>query len=83
MGMVSLFFLLEDALDRFRYLSQGLAVILGYVALKMLLVDVVHPPEWVSLVVVAVTLGVAAWLSRRHEAADAASSPAARAPRTG
>jgi tellurite resistance protein TerC len=83
MGMVSLFFLLEDLLDRFRYLSQGLAVILGYVALKMLLEDVVHPPEWINLVVVVVTLTVAALLSRRREAADAAASPGAPAPRTG
>jgi tellurite resistance protein TerC len=83
MGMVSLFFLLENLLDRFRYLSQGLAVILGYVALKMLLTDVVHPPEWVNLVVVVVTLGAAAWLSMRREAADAAASPGAPAPRTG
>ncbi len=84
MGMVSLFFLLEDLLDRFRYLSQGLAVILGYVALKLLLEDVVHPPEWVNLVVVIVTLGVAALLSRRQDAADAAAgSNGAPSPRTG
>ena len=72
LGMVSLYFLLDGLLDRFIYLSKGLAVILGYVALKLLLEDVVHPPEWVNLVVVIVTLGVAAWLSKRREAADAA-----------
>jgi tellurite resistance protein TerC len=84
MGMVSLFFALEHLLDRFRYLSQGLAVILGYVALKLLLEDVVHPPEWVNLVVVIVTLTVAALLSRRRDAADGAEvSRAAPAPRTG
>jgi tellurite resistance protein TerC len=83
MGMVSLFFALEHLLDRFRYLSQGLAVILGYVALKLLLEDVVHPPEWVNLAVVVVTLTAAALLSRRREAADAAASNGARAQPTG
>ncbi len=83
LGMVSLYFLLDGLMERFRYLSQGLAVILGYVALKLLLVDVVHPPEWLSLVVVVVTLGGAALASKRREDADAAASSAARAPRTG
>ncbi len=92
LGMVSLFFLLDELLARFRYLNLGLAVILGYVAAKLLLVDVVHPPEWLSLVVVAVTLAVAAAGSRWKEQRDdvkrpaddvEAESPAAAARRTG
>ncbi len=83
LGMVSLYFLLDGLLARFRYLQQGLAVILGYVALKLLLEDFVHPPEWVNLVVVVGTLTVAALISMRREAADAAESPAAPAPPTG
>jgi tellurite resistance protein TerC len=80
MGMVSLFFLLEDLIARFRYLSQGLAVILGYVALKLLLEDVVHPPEWLNLVVVLLTLAGAALLSRRRDAADAEEAASAAPP---
>lgn len=80
LGMVSLYFLLDGLLDRFIYLSKGLAVILGYVALKLLLEDVVHPPEWVNLVVVVATLGIAAWLSKRREAADAAKTANTPAP---
>jgi len=82
LGMVSLYFLLDTLLARFRYLSQGLALILGYVALKLLLEDVVHPPEWLNLVVVVGTLTVAALLSKRREDADAEAGRAAPAPQT-
>ena len=83
LGMVSLYFLLDGLLDRFIYLSKGLAVILGYVALKLLLAEVVHPPEWVNLVVVVATLGVAAWLSKRREDADARAAGGGPEPQTG
>lgn len=83
LGMVSLYFLLDGLLDRFVYLSKGLAIILGYVALKLLLEDYVHPPEWVNLVVVTATLAVAAWLSKRREAADVRAASAAAEPQTG
>ena len=58
-GMVSLYFLLENALARFRYLHLGLAAILGYVGAKLLLSDVWHPPIILSLSVVVGTLAVA------------------------
>jgi predicted tellurium resistance membrane protein TerC len=63
LGMVSLFFLLDGLLDRFRYLNIGLAAILGYVAVKLLLADVWHPPIAVSLAVVVGVLGAAALAS--------------------
>lgn len=59
-GMVSLYFLLENALARFRYLHLGLAVILAYVAAKLVLGDVWHPPIGLSLAVVVGALIVAA-----------------------
>lgn len=83
LGMVSLYFLLDTLLAKFRYLSKGLAIILGYVALKLLLEEVVHPPEWINLVVVVGVLGIAAWLSKRREDADAAAGRGAPAPQTG
>lgn len=58
-GMISLYFLLENALSRFRYLHLGLAAILAYVAAKLILVDVWHPPILLSLGVVAGALAVA------------------------
>jgi predicted tellurium resistance membrane protein TerC len=63
LGMVSLFFLLDGLLDRFRYLNIGLAAILGYVAVKLLLADVWHPPIAVSLAVVVGVLAAAALAS--------------------
>jgi tellurite resistance protein TerC len=74
LGMVSLFFVLDGLLDRFRYLHLGLAAILGYVAAKLLLADVWHPPVGVSLAVVVGLLAaaaVASVLAERREA-DAA-----------
>jgi tellurite resistance protein TerC len=75
LGLVSLFFLLDNLLQRFRYLNEGLAVILAYVGLKIILEDVVHVPAWVNLVVVVFSLGIAAWLSMRAEKKDAAAKP--------
>ena len=65
LGMVSLFFLLEGLLDRFRHLRYGLAAILGWVAAKLILVDVWHPPIWLSLVVIVGVLTATALLSLR------------------
>lgn len=68
LGMVSLFFLLEGMLDRFVYLNYGLAAILGYVAAKLILVDVWHPSIVLSLAVVVGSLLVSglasAWVQR-------------------
>jgi TerC family integral membrane protein len=60
LGMVSLYFVLDGLLERFRYLHLGLAAILGYVAAKLLLADVWHPPTGVSLAVVVGVLAAAA-----------------------
>jgi tellurite resistance protein TerC len=62
-GMISLYFLLQSALTRFRYLHLGLAAILGYVAAKLILADVWHPPILLSLGVVIGALVLAALAS--------------------
>lgn len=69
LGMTSLYFLLKGMMDRFHYLNIGLAVILGFVGVKMLLTDVWHMPSWLSFVVIVVTLAVAvgASLARPRE----------------
>jgi len=67
LGMVSLFFLLEGLMDRFRHLHYGLAAILGWVAAKMLLVDVWHPPIAVTLGVIVAALATAAATSMMAE----------------
>jgi tellurite resistance protein TerC len=71
LGMVSLYFLLDGMLDRFRYLNVGLAAILAFVAAKLLLVDVWHPPIALSLGVILLALAVAALASVVAERRDA------------
>jgi tellurite resistance protein TerC len=71
LGMVSLYFLLDGMLDRFRYLNVGLAAILGFVAAKLLLADVWHPPIALSLGVIALALAGAALASVAAERRDA------------
>jgi tellurite resistance protein TerC len=71
LGMVSLYFLLDGMLDRFRYLNLGLAAILGFVAAKLLLVDVWHPSIALSLAVIVLALVAAAVASVVAERRDA------------
>jgi TerC family integral membrane protein len=80
LGMVSLYFVLEGLLKRFRYLHIGLATILGYVAVKMLLNEVWHPPVAVSLGVIVLSLALAAaasMLADRRDRRAGARDPAA------
>ena len=59
LGMTSLYFLLRGMMDRFHFLNIGLAVILGFVGVKMLLTDVWHMPSWLSLAVIVGCLAAA------------------------
>lgn len=60
LGLRSLFFLLQGAVDRFAYLQQGIAVVLIFVGLKMLAewVDF-YLPVYVSLLVILVCISAA------------------------
>lgn len=53
LGLRSLYFLLAGVIDKFRFLRFGLAFILTFVGVKMLIADQVHIPTPVSLIVVA------------------------------
>ncbi len=59
LGLASLYFVLAGLMDKFRYLNVGLAVILVFVGTKMMLADVYHLSEVISLAVIVLTLGVA------------------------
>jgi tellurite resistance protein TerC len=72
LGLRALYFLLADLHGRFEYLQQGLAVILAYVGVKMLIVNWYHIPTWVSLSVIAIVLTVAILASLRVERRRAA-----------
>jgi tellurite resistance protein TerC len=73
LGLRSMYFLLAGMAGRFRYLNVGLGVILGFVGIKMLAAGEPvgwHPPEWLSLAVIAVVLVTAVVLSLRADAAE-------------
>jgi tellurite resistance protein TerC len=60
LGLRSLFFLLKDAVTRFRYLPQGIAIVLVFVGLKMLAgIWGFSLPAYLSLLVILVCLGTA------------------------
>jgi tellurite resistance protein TerC len=65
LGMRALYFLLAGAASRLRYLRPGLAVILGAVAVKLLLADVVEFPAWSAPAFITAVLAVVAVLSVR------------------
>ncbi|MGC1296482.1 MAG: TerC/Alx family metal homeostasis membrane protein [Alloacidobacterium sp.] len=58
LGLRSLFFVLAGLLDKLRLLHYGLAVILAFVALKMLLAHWIEVPVTVSLAVILATLAI-------------------------
>jgi tellurite resistance protein TerC len=67
LGLMSLYFLLAGLIQRFAYLHYGLAAILVWVGVKMLITDIWHVPTVLSLLVIAVCLGLAIFLSWRRE----------------
>ncbi|NCZ71506.1 MAG: hypothetical protein EBY80_15365, partial [Actinobacteria bacterium] len=56
LGLRALYFLLADAHARFTYLKEGLAIILAFVGVKMVIADWYHIPTWISLLVIAIVL---------------------------
>lgn len=63
LGLRALYFALAGSLQRFEYLSWGLAIVLGFVGFKMLLSKVIHIPIWVSLTVIVIAVGGAVLFS--------------------
>ncbi|MFL6206279.1 MAG: TerC family protein [Acidimicrobiales bacterium] len=59
MGLRAMYFLLADLRDKFDYLQTGLAVILAFVGVKMIISEWYHIPTFVSLAVIALVLAVA------------------------
>ena len=56
LGLRSLFFLLRGAADQFRYLQQGIALVLVFIGVKMLIESFVHISIYVSLGVIVVCI---------------------------
>ena len=64
LGLRALYFLLAGGMDRLHLLNYGLAIVLAFVGVKMLL-EAVHVvvPIWLSLLVIVVVLGITTVLS--------------------
>jgi tellurite resistance protein TerC len=57
LGLRSMYFLLAGVVEKFRYLRFGLAIVLTFIGIKMLITAVgLHIPIWFSLVFVAAVL---------------------------
>jgi len=67
LGLRALYFALAGMMDKFHYLKFGLALVLMFVGVKMLVAGMYELPVWVSLTVIAVLLAgsVVASLLRR------------------
>jgi len=70
LGLRALYFLLEGVMKLFRYLDEGLAVILVFIGIKMLLSEVYPIPVALSLgfvlLVLAVTVALSLWAEQRE-----------------
>ena len=57
LGLRSMYFLLAGVVEKFRYLRYGLAIVLTFIGIKMLIVALgLHIPIWFSLAFVATVL---------------------------
>jgi tellurite resistance protein TerC len=73
LGLRSLYFLLANLIDRFIYLKNGLALVLAFVGIKMIVADFVRLPNGLSLLVIVVILTVTITISMivtRNRAAE-------------
>ncbi len=75
LGLRALYFLLADAHARFRYLKEGLSVILAFVGIKMIILEWYHIPTVISLAVIIVVMFLAVLLSIKADRAKSAQPP--------
>ncbi|HEY0671229.1 MAG TPA: TerC family protein [Longimicrobiales bacterium] len=66
LGLRSMYFLLAGIVHKFVYLRVGLALVLAFVGIKMMIVDIYKIPTLWSLSVVAVLIGGSIVLSLMH-----------------
>jgi tellurite resistance protein TerC len=73
LGLRALYFVLEGVMKLFRYLDEGLAIILVFIGIKMLLSEVYPIPVGLSLgfvlLVLTITIVLSLWAERRERAA--------------
>lgn len=75
MGLRAMYFLLAGVAERFAMLKYGLALILMFIGVKMLLLDVFKIPTGIALGVVAailaLSMGLSLWVTRKQKTATA------------
>ena len=74
LGLRAMYFLLADMADRFSLLKYGLAAVLVFIGLKMMLIDIYKIPVGFSLAVVATFIGISIWMSLRKEKLERAAA---------
>ena len=67
LGLRAMYFLLAGMADRFSLLKYGLAAVLVFIGVKMILIDIYKIPIGFSLAVVATFIGISIWLSLHKE----------------
>ena len=77
LGLRALYFLLADLRDKFTLLQEGLAIILAFVGVKMIISEWYHIPTALSLGVIALVLTAAILLSIRKDRRERAAALAA------
>lgn len=71
LGLRSMYFLIADLMNKFRYLKEGLSIILVWVGLKMIVGHAFFKiPTWTSLLVISGVLAISIIASFRKERAD-------------
>lgn len=63
MGLRSLFYFLQNMLSKFHYLKYSVFAILLFVSIKLIATDYIEIPEWISLSVIGLCLGIGIWVS--------------------
>ncbi|MEO6731776.1 MAG: TerC/Alx family metal homeostasis membrane protein [Ferruginibacter sp.] len=67
LGLRSLFFLLRGAASRFDFLQQGIAIVLIFIGLKMLVAKWIPIPVWISLLMIIVCISGSIFYSIHHD----------------
>ena len=85
LGLRALFVLVEGLIERFRYLDETIAVVLGVVGVKLLIEEVVKigPVASLAIIVVLFTIGIAASLIADSRDPDSDRKQEERSKRTG
>ena len=67
LGLRSLFFLLRGAASKFDFLQQGISIVLLFIGTKMLLVQWIHIPVWISLLIIVICISGSIFYSIYHQ----------------